>query len=64
MYLTAEKQNLKQKQYCNRFNTDFKNGPHFEKISCELKIDRQCSNFSPSPVSPWSVLLTQKNVSS
>ena len=24
-------QNIKQKQYCNRFNKDFKNGPH-EKI--------------------------------
>ena len=21
-------QNIKQKQYCNRFNKDFKNGPH------------------------------------
>ena len=24
-------QNLKQKQYCNKFNKDFKNGPHQEK---------------------------------
>ena len=23
-----EKQNIKQKQYCNKFNKDFKNGPH------------------------------------
>ena len=22
-------QNVKQKQYCNKFNNDFKNGPHF-----------------------------------
>ena len=22
------KQNIKQKQYCNKFNKDFKNGPH------------------------------------
>ena len=22
------KQNIKQKQYCNQFNKDFKNGPH------------------------------------
>ena len=24
----AENQNTKQKQYCNKFNKDFKNGPH------------------------------------
>ena len=24
-------QNIKQKQYCNKFNKDFKNGPHFKK---------------------------------
>ena len=24
-----KKQNIKQKQYCNKFNKDFKNGPHF-----------------------------------
>ena len=24
----TEKQNIKQKQYCNKFNKDFKNGPH------------------------------------
>ena len=23
-----KKQNIKQKQYCNKFNQDFKNGPH------------------------------------
>ena len=26
-----KKQNIKQKQYCNKFNKDFKNGPHFLK---------------------------------
>ena len=30
-----ESQNLKQKQYCNRFNKDFKNIPHQKQI---LKI--------------------------
>ena len=25
-------QNIKQKQYCNKFNKDFKNGPHQKKI--------------------------------
>ena len=24
-------QNIKQKQYCNKFNEDFKNGPHPKK---------------------------------
>ena len=24
-------QNIKQKQYCNKFNKDFKNGPHRKK---------------------------------
>ena len=24
-----KKQNIKQKQYCNKFNKDLKNGPHF-----------------------------------
>ena len=24
-------QNIKQKQYCNKFNKDFKNGPHEKK---------------------------------
>ena len=26
--LRPKKQNIKQKQYCNRFNQDFKNDPH------------------------------------
>ena len=26
-------QNIKQKQYCNKFNKDFKNGPHQKKKS-------------------------------
>ena len=25
-------QNIKEKQYCNKFNKDFKNGPHHQKI--------------------------------
>ena len=27
-----KKQKRKQKQYCNKFNRDFKNGPHQKKI--------------------------------
>ena len=26
-----KKQNIKQKQYCNKYNKDFKNGPHPKK---------------------------------
>ena len=29
--LRPKKQNIKQKQYCNKFNKDFKNGPHPKK---------------------------------
>ena len=29
---SQKKQNIKQKQYCNMFNKDFKNGPHQKKI--------------------------------
>ena len=29
--LRPKKKNIKQKQYCNRFNKDFKNGPHQKK---------------------------------
>jgi len=27
----AKNQNIKQKRYCNKFNKDFKNGPHQKK---------------------------------
>ena len=29
--LWTKKQNVKQKRYCNKFNKDFKNGPHQRK---------------------------------
>ena len=29
--LRPKTQNIKQKQYCNKFNEDFKNGPHQKK---------------------------------
>ena len=29
--------NIKQKQYCNKFNKDFKNGPHQKKKSLKKK---------------------------
>ena len=31
MCLMAKTQNIKQKQYCNKFHKDLKNGPHQEK---------------------------------
>ena len=30
-------QNIKQKQYCNKFNKDFKNGPHQKKKNLKKK---------------------------
>ena len=37
--LRPKSQNIKQKQYCNKFNKDFKNGPHqknFKKIKNKI----------------------------
>ena len=31
MPLSQKNQNIKQKQYCNKFNKNFKNGPHQKK---------------------------------
>ena len=31
-------QNIKQKQYCNKFNKDFKNGPHQKKKKTLKKV--------------------------
>ena len=33
-----ENQNIKQKQYCNKFNKDFENGPHQKKKKIKKKI--------------------------
>ena len=35
-------QNIKQKQYCNKFNKDFKNGPHSKKkmVFCQPRVPR------------------------
>ena len=35
-----ENQNIKQKEYCNKFNEDFRNGPH-KKKSFKKKIYAQ-----------------------
>ena len=36
---TLGPKNIKQKQYCNKFSKDFKNGPH-QKISKKKKKER------------------------
>ena len=43
-------QNIKQKQYCNKFNTDFKNGPYLKTNNkklqrCILKIPLKEINY-------------------
>ena len=35
--LWPKNQNIKQKQYCNKFNKDFKNGPHQKNLKKERK---------------------------
>ena len=35
----SKNQNIKQKQYCNKFNEDFKNGPHPKKKNLFLKME-------------------------
>ena len=36
-------QNIKQKQYCNKFNKDFKNGPHQKKKNLKKEKNVLCS---------------------
>ena len=56
--LQPRNQDIKQKQYCNKFSKDFKNGPHQKKIVSSLTFRslihfefifvygvRECSNF-------------------
>ena len=42
--LQPRKQNKKQKQYCNKFNKDFKNSPHQGKKK-EVKQAFECGHF-------------------
>ena len=37
---------MKQKQYCNKFNKDFKNGPH-KKKNLEYSIKKQLNHMIP-----------------
>ena len=34
-------QNIKQKQYCNKFNKDFKNGPHQKNLFKEMLFKKE-----------------------
>ena len=36
----SKNQNIKQKQYCNKFNKDFKNGPHQKEKKKRKKLSR------------------------
>ena len=36
-------QNIKQKQYCNRFNKDFKSGPHLKKKKKRMESSEEAS---------------------
>ena len=60
--LRPKNQNIKQKQYCNKFNKDFKSGPHQKKkesedgletlLGCSLAVWLEDKSFSLSePVS-------------
>ena len=46
--LRPKNQNVKQKQYCDQYNKDFKNGPH-QKESCKRKCGKylQWNNIQP-----------------
>ena len=58
--LWQKKQNVKGKQYCNEFNKDFKNGPHFKKRieTCLLKVhapasEPSCLSKDASNLTDW-----------
>ena len=37
----SKKQNIKQKQYCNKFSKDFKNGPYQKKRKKERNLKKK-----------------------
>ena len=41
----SKKQNRKQKQYCNKFKKDFKNGPYQKAFFQKKNCDRQCARI-------------------
>ena len=52
-------QNIKQKQYCNKFNKDFKNGPHQKKRQMGRK-SRMTSQFFTWLIGWWCHSLLQE----
>ena len=44
--MAKKEEHKQQKKYCNKFNKDFKNGPHKKKKS--LKINSQGLPWGPS----------------
>ena len=44
-------QNLKQKQYCNKFNKDFKNGP-YQKKKTKLKKKKEVADHTACQIQP------------
>ena len=50
-------QNITQKQYCNKFNKDFKKGPHQKLIKITFLLLKNTDHYL-SP--PWVILVTSK----
>ena len=44
--LGPKNQNIKQKQYCNKFNKDFKNGPHQKRKEKKKEIPESALSLS------------------
>ena len=42
-------QNIKQKQHCNKFTKDFKNGPHKNNLKNIFKLKKKTLNFVEMP---------------
>jgi len=56
-FLSPEKQNIKQKQSCNRFNKGFKNGPHqSRKKEKEPQQQKNKKLFSKSHIMGFQLL--------
>ena len=45
----SKNQNIKQKQHCNKFNKDFKNGPH-QKILNKKRKRKEMTALNPAAI--------------
>ena len=52
----TKNQNIKQKQYCNKFNKDFKTGPHKKKKNLKKSISGRRNGMSESTVMKQHIL--------